>query len=218
MFIEKLNSNFRRLENRITSHYNNPKQIEDPLALEVDWKPINYGGHSGIKLSNLIVKSNSLIIKPSIIVKNICKILIFLGLIIPFLIFKKNQSDLDFKFILSEQFLLTLISFIPLIVGIVFYKYISKEIVIDKIRGITWKYSKIEMYKHINIPIQKDKILAIQILKERLNRSYTYELNLVLKNLERVHLVQYSNLKRLQKDAEIIGKYLNVTIWDGVID
>jgi hypothetical protein len=60
-------------------------------------------------------------------------------------------------------------------------------------------------------------IVAIQILgeitAEQLAPFNSFEINLVLKNSERLHVIDHSNLKSIIEDANSLSKFLNVPIW-----
>lgn len=62
-------------------------------------------------------------------------------------------------------------------------------------------------------------IIAIQVLGEELVdqesklKRNSFELNLVLENLKRVHVIDHNNLQGLLDDAEILCTYLNVPLW-----
>ncbi len=67
------------------------------------------------------------------------------------------------------------------------------------------------------IPI-KD-IVALQILKKRVradNRStVSHELNLVLKDMKRVNVIDHSKIKTMKKDALKLARRLGIPLWDG---
>lgn len=62
-------------------------------------------------------------------------------------------------------------------------------------------------------------IIAIQVLGEELInkesklKRNSFELNLVLKNLKRIHVIDHNNLQGLLDDAEVLCNYLNVPLW-----
>ncbi|WP_299525583.1 hypothetical protein [Winogradskyella sp.] len=62
-------------------------------------------------------------------------------------------------------------------------------------------------------------ILAIQILGERIYdietglKANSFELNLVLKSLRRVHVIDHNNLQGMLDDAQELSAYLNIPIW-----
>ncbi len=76
---------------------------------------------------------------------------------------------------------------------------------------------------YVNIPfLRNDKInlediVAIQILGEITSETLapfnSFELNLVLKDSERVHVIDHSNLKSIITDVTQLSKFLDVPIW-----
>ena len=58
---------------------------------------------------------------------------------------------------------------------------------------------------------------ALQILgeitTEQLAPFNSYELNLVLKNTERLHVIDHADIKSLIEDVERLSEFLNVPIW-----
>lgn len=62
-------------------------------------------------------------------------------------------------------------------------------------------------------------IMAIQVLGEKLIEKESnatrnsFELNLVLNNLKRVHVIDHNNLQGILDDAEVLSSYLNVPLW-----
>ncbi len=63
------------------------------------------------------------------------------------------------------------------------------------------------------------KIHALQIIKEKVNRDnnnfYSYELNLVCKNLSRVNITDHSRINTLREEAQMLSEFLDVPLWDG---
>jgi hypothetical protein len=66
-------------------------------------------------------------------------------------------------------------------------------------------------------------IHAIQLLQEYVSTSsssgsssryYSYELNLVLKDGNRLNVVDHGKLSLIRTDAEQLGQFLNVPVWD----
>ena len=62
-------------------------------------------------------------------------------------------------------------------------------------------------------------ILAIQVLGETLTeenskaKRNSFELNLVLKDLKRIHVIDHNNLQGMLDDAQLLSNYLKVPIW-----
>ena len=65
-----------------------------------------------------------------------------------------------------------------------------------------------------------DDIHAIQLLKEycRSDKSsyYSYELNLVLKDGNRLNVVDHGKLSMIQNDAEKLSQFLDIPVWDTI--
>lgn len=63
-------------------------------------------------------------------------------------------------------------------------------------------------------------IYAVQLLRKRCsgNKSsyYCYEINLVLRNKERRHVLVTGSLKAVRQDTKILSEFLGVPLWDGV--
>lgn len=70
--------------------------------------------------------------------------------------------------------------------------------------------------------IKFKKIHAIQLLSKGISKGTKkglmdcFEINLILKNGERINLANYSGLNCILKDAKILSEYLNIPIWDGI--
>ena len=65
-----------------------------------------------------------------------------------------------------------------------------------------------------------DNICAIQLLREYVsgnkNSYYSYELNLVCINGERINIVDHGALHAIREDASILADYLSVPLWDAI--
>jgi hypothetical protein len=89
--------------------------------------------------------------------------------------------------------------------------------IFDKSVGCFWKgkLDPLLVEKDIGPNCCKlDQIHAIQLLRDHCTNHYTYELNLILKDGRRVNAVEHGDIRHLRKDAEILGNFLNVPIWD----
>ena len=65
-----------------------------------------------------------------------------------------------------------------------------------------------------------DDICAIQLLREYVsgNKSsyYSYELNLVCMNGERINIIDHGALRAIREDASILADYLSIPVWDAI--
>ena len=109
-------------------------------------------------------------------------------------------------------------------VGTILAYYGTRPVVFDKISGYFWKGHKrpnryIE-YKRPELFTSLKDIHALQIISEyvRSDKSsyYSYELNLVLENGNRINVVDHGRLNSLREDVEKLSEFLNKPIWDNV--
>ena len=65
-----------------------------------------------------------------------------------------------------------------------------------------------------------DNICAIQLLREYVsgnkNSYYSYELNLVCMNGERINIIDHGALRAIREDASILADYLSIPVWDAI--
>jgi hypothetical protein len=69
--------------------------------------------------------------------------------------------------------------------------------------------------------VRLELIHALQIVAEYIrgkNGDYhSYELNLVLKNGNRINIVDHSCRKKLTEDVEVLAEFLGIPLWDATI-
>ena len=65
-----------------------------------------------------------------------------------------------------------------------------------------------------------NQVCAIQLIREyvRGNKSsyYSYELNLVCADGERINIVDHGSLRVIRNDAETLADYLSIPVWDAI--
>ncbi len=116
-------------------------------------------------------------------------------------------------------------TFIPLVfVGASLYLLykLFEKIVFDKRKGIFWKGykqpSRLEKSESVSNSIRLDQIYAIQLITEFIDDSdsnfYSYELNLILENGERLGVIDHGNQDRIRDNAFTLGKFLAVPVWE----
>jgi hypothetical protein len=63
-------------------------------------------------------------------------------------------------------------------------------------------------------------VYALQIIKERVRSKsssyFSYELNLILKDKERVNLLDHGKYNLVREDADMLASVLGVPLWDAV--
>jgi len=220
---KSLSSFCKTLDEKENLRYNSPSKIQDSLSLKTDWSPMLKGnGVSGIELTELSHYSNGIVLKPK---RHLILIPIFSMLLGGFLVCQvlKTSNFLQNIDFFSTDTIGLFLSFLTAIVGVLIYIISSKEISITK-ETICWKGNFLQRFfdSHDNSTIINSDVLAIQLIKKTFNSSsdsessFSFELNIIKKNLERRHLTQYTKLDNLRRDADSISAFLKVSLWDGI--
>ena len=118
---------------------------------------------------------------------------------------------------------LSVIGFLLLGASLVFafaFLYFLKDFFVRNVfsKTLGFYYKGYVNIKHLRFAkADLDAIVAIQILgeitAETLAPFNSFEINLVLKNSERIHVIDHSNVKSIIADADKLSKFLNVPIW-----
>ncbi len=109
-------------------------------------------------------------------------------------------------------------------VGIYLYRTFDKAIIFDLSDGLFWKGKRPNLANSAQKPdtwCRIDEIAGIQVLREfvRSDKStyYSYEINLVLKDNSRRHVIDHASLKQISTDAQQLGEFLQVPVWNGAM-
>lgn len=198
-----------------------PSVFGDPLAHKTEWIPLK-GGGANFKTHRLQqVDYHRLQFQSSLGAKIFYSIFLIVGLGIiavfawPF--FREEGIVLEF-----ELFLPLIFGSIFAIVGGALLYFGNTPIVFDKTVGYFWKGRKTptEMYSSAtskkHVPLQD--IHALQLIREYVssNKSsyYSYEMNLVLKDGQRINVVDHGSLEQIRQDAQTIALFLGRPVWD----
>jgi hypothetical protein len=100
----------------------------------------------------------------------------------------------------------------------------TTPIVFDKYQGCFWKGRKVPNgvsdSQGIKYFARLDEIHALQLISEycRGNKSsyYSYELNLILKNGNRMNVVDHGNPEKLREDTQALSRFLGKPVWDAM--
>lgn len=208
-----------------------PSTLNDPVAARVDWSPLKRGGANFCTQKLVEINAHRLEFKASI------------GGILFSLIFMLAGIGAVILVISKETFHFNGQTILPLGIGMLFavigayqFRSLTEPVVFDKQTQTFYrgrKVSKNNMPQGGSIsrtPLRnKDlneenstsfhDIHALQILSEYCMGSktsyYSYELNLVLKNGQRINVVDHGSKKRLLKDAETISNFIGKPLWNG---
>jgi len=202
-------------------HAFDPSQLGDPVAMQTGWTPAKRGGTSFRTHKLVEVNLYRLEFQASLAAKLFYLIFLLsgIGIIIGFLFTK----------IASEGFSFDADTILPLVAGLVFAMvggfllyFGTAPIVFDKTHGAFWKGRKSpnEYRQDIKHFAELDKIHSLQLISEyvRSNKHsyYSYELNLVLEDGQRLNVIDHGKLDRIREDAQTLSVFLNKPVWDAI--
>lgn len=193
-------------------------RFNHPVAEQTDWHPLKKGGSNFCTHRLDDSKDDQLIFKATKGAKLFIGIFGFFGLLgmgIPLVIF--FTEDFEWYLLLFALF------FGGIFLGVSFmlYHFMTMPRVFDRFYNHYYKGRKKpnEMDANSKNPlIDCNDIVALQIIREYVrsdkSRYYSYELNLVLHDGERINVVDHGKIQALREDAEILSTHLGVPVWD----
>ncbi|WP_179344833.1 hypothetical protein [Winogradskyella ursingii] len=138
-------------------------------------------------------------------------------LFIGFILYKFSTTG-SFHFLINDFIYYSIISYICIrfIVNLIsklkyytFSKAINFYFVGFPLLPVQLAYKKYALEDIIAIQILGEELIGI----ERNSKRRSFELNLVLKSLDRIHVIDHNNLEGMLDDAKLLGEYLNIPIW-----
>ena len=200
--------------------------FDDPIAQKTEWRPAKQGGSNFLTHSLIKIDDNRLEFRTTTGAKLFY--FAFLALILSVLIiFLLALNSLSVSSILVLLVLLVLLVFISFII---FY-FRKKSIVFDRKKGCFWIGRKPPRVRSQPTTSKKiaffEQIHALQLISETCDSSSqsssgkrhfyeSYELNLVLKDGQRINVVDHGDKQALRKDTATLAKFLDKPIWDAI--
>ena len=200
-----------------------PARFGDPVALQTQWTPAKRGG-SNFRTHTLITAGPTRVEFRASAGAKVFYLLFFLvgsGVLVALSAawFWGDAGSFNRGFL------------IPLLLGLIFmvlgaYMFLTgtAPIVFEKGRGVFWKGRKgpdeaMDSRKAADF-VRLDTVHAVQLIAEYIsgkNSYYSYELNLVLKDGNRVSIIDHGNLDRIREDARALALFLGKPLWDATI-
>lgn len=211
----------RKIFNAVSSPPFDPATLGDPVAMTTEWTPIQRGGANFKTHALLIVSPDRLEFKATGKAKIFHLFLVLIGAIVAILHaskFPQHPSELP----LFPLLLPFLIAAVLIVIGLSKFWSGLAPVVFDRSKGYFWRgrqaphetFNKDEIKHHAAL----EDIYALQLLRERIQSNktsyYSFELNLVLKDGRRVHVVDHGNIETLRENAAAIGTFLGRPVWD----
>jgi hypothetical protein len=207
----------------VNTIYVNPDRFGDPIAQIADWKPVKYGRNKFSSYKLLKVNSKRVEIKTTTesIISSLAFTLTGIGFMVYFIS-------------IVNRFKMTTGIIIALLVALIMTSISGSSVhskmfpvVFDKQMGYVWKRRRPQgrlMNKEANKNyVRLELIHALQIIPEyhRMAESddyYSYDLNLVLKNGDRIYIVGHYERQELVANARFLAEFLEVPIWNAATD
>lgn len=188
-----------------------PRVFKHPLAMQTKWTPLKWGGLNFRSHALHIVDNGNYVFAPT---------------------WKSYATGIGFSVLMLMVALITLpegtqvSALITLLSVVLIYIAVIRKIffkgTFDFLNGVYWKRirepgSISDIGRKKNMAYITD-IGAVQVLRERVqvrHGSYhSYELNLVLKDGNRLNVVDHRNKEAIWKEASQLAKRLGVPLWD----
>lgn len=193
----------------------NPSKFEDPVAMKTQWTPAKGGGSSSSTHEFVSFEPNRVEFKATTGAKIFYLVFGAIGLF--------TLIMFNFTFDNSEKIIVSIMSLPFILVSVFLYYYGTMPIVFDRRSGYFWKGWKspeqISNKSSIKYLTLLDNIHALQLISEHCHSKnssfYSYELNLVLENGERINVIDHGNLKKIKKDIVSLSNFLGKPVWDG---
>lgn len=200
-----------------------PAVLNDPVALQTAWSPAKGGGASFRTHRLVTVDHSRLEFKASAgaVVFYLIFLLIGLGMMLGFPVARLSEGG---------PWGLTMDILMPMLMGLLFalvggamLYFGTAPIVFDTRQGCFWKgrqspelvFDKSRLKNFTRL----EEVHALQIISEYCsgkNSFYSYELNLVLKDGNRINIVDHGNLASLREDGGTLARFLGRPLWDGL--
>ncbi|MEL6135076.1 MAG: hypothetical protein AAFR59_17085 [Bacteroidota bacterium] len=194
--------------------------FKDPLAAQVSWEPMHPEGNSFTTHKLDLSRSEVISFQPTTWAKIIPIIFAMAGgILIALAIFDSAGANI--------------MLYIGILLFLMAAALIADQLIVstsfDKQAG---KVTQKRILRHIlgrpdalhTLPLSD--VYALQILSERITTydeendrksAYrSYELNLILKNKERFHILDHADRQRIQVEAEQLAVFLEIPVWDQV--
>ena len=180
------------------------ESFNDELAFRISWDPLVGGGtnfctHRLQKMPGLM--NNSIEFKPTFVAYLFSISFSVIGLIACF--FTLSTGLMDIGVLVSLSFLGFGLWYL--------WSLVKQKSVFNSSSRVFCKNEK---------SLGFDNICAIQLLREYVsgnkNSYYSYELNLVCMNGERINITDHGALRAIREDASKLADYLSIPVWDAI--
>jgi len=184
-------------------------ELEPNKQETVDWKPLSRRGGASFKTHQLIFSTKDCIKFTGTKRAYFFDLWFFIVGLVLILVGGFNYI-----------FFLVLVGFIFALSGLSSLDSSSVPLIFNKRIGLYWKgrqpiISRLFTDKE-GFSVNFEDIKAVQFLRESTTHGYSYEINLILTNNERLGVVNHSDEKSALKDAAKLAEFLDVPFLNGL--
>lgn len=201
-----------------------PSRLGDPVASKTAWTPAK-GGGANFRTQKLVkVSSYRIEFRAAVEAKLFYSVFLLLGLgaIIGFSCL--NFSGATFSFNPKTIMPLVMGAVFSTLGGVMLY-FGTIPMVFDRMRGCFWKGRPAPTGTTGKTALKPftefSRIYALQIISElcrgKNSSYYSYELNLVLDDGQRINITDHGNLQKLRADAKTLSDFLGKPLWDATV-
>ena len=200
-----------------------PREFDDPVAVQTDWTPMAAGGYRRT-LHRLKPIAPDVLCFQATPYRHYQTLIYGLALVV----FSVTLLGQLWGGLRQPDQVWLVVMLVPtvLMCGLTVLK-LSRVIVIDggaaEVRiglpRLNWLNRWLSRRSWLCHRIAFDSVYSVQLLDEEVRRRgrvpfWSYELNLVLQNGQRIHLIDHGNQREIRWDAGDLAKIINVPIWD----
>ena len=198
-----------------------PTIFNDPVAEITPWTPAKKGGTNICTHRLKEVNHDRMEFKTTFGAKLFYSIFLIIGLVLLGIFAYKFLISTTFK---PQSLLFLLIGAVFTAIGGCLLYFGTQPIVFSKINHLFWKGRKepgmVFNNDQIKDLMEINHIYALQLISEycRSDKSsyYSYELNLVLGDGERINVIDHGNKKKILEDAQKLAEFLNKPLWSAI--
>jgi len=200
-----------------------PSALDDSVAMQAGWTPVEKGG-AGFKTHKLVaVNSNRIEFRVLMAIKLVYLIFLLTGIAMITGGFYAMLSSGEFS-LTEETFAALFLGLVTAGVGGSLLYFGTAPIVFDQRRGYFWKGRKApdeilhnEALEHFT---KLEQIHALQLISEYCRSDkrshYSFELNIVLKDASRINVVDHGDRSKIRDAAATLSEFLGKPVWDAI--
>ncbi len=198
-----------------------PSSFNDPIAMQTSWKMVAHSGGNIRVQTYFEVDHSRLEFRATSRGLINCIIFLFAGIAIAYFHFHSYDSNTPAFFSFYGALIVGSVSLLFIYISIHSLYIYTIPVVFDKNSGTCLKGHRAPKGESANITTKYysrlEDIHALQIISKSWGHEesdYWYELNLVLKNSNRINVIGHGEGNMLRQNASRLSAFLKIPIWD----